>query len=113
MDNQKREVTLAVGQRIKYFRHMRSISQESLALRANINPAYFGQVERGLKCPTIDTLYKIANALEVPLSELLRIDVFPNYAKDCNQKVNDLLSRVPDDKLDQVLKIVEDIADLF
>ena len=81
--------------------------------KVNVYRNYLRQVERGLKCPTIDTLYKIANALEVPLPELLRIEAFPSYAKDCNQRVNDLLSRVPDDKLDQVLKIVEDIADLF
>ena len=60
MDEQKREITIAVGSRIKYFRHVNSLSQEDLALRAGLNPAYFGQVERGLKCPTIDTLCKIA-----------------------------------------------------
>lgn len=113
MESQKREIMIAVGQRIKYFRHMQAISQESLALCANINPAYFGQVERGLKCPTVDTLYKIANALDIPASELLRTDAFPNYTKDCRQRIKDLLSQIPDNKVDQVLKIVEDIVDLL
>ena len=113
MDEQKREITQAVGNRIRYFRRMQSISQEDLALRAGLNPAYFGQVERGLKCPTIDTLYRIARALDVSLPELLRLDTPAGYAADRGQWVNELLARVPPDKLDQVLKTVEDIVDLF
>lgn len=113
MDGQKREITQAVGNRIRYFRRMQSISQEELALRAGLNPAYFGQVERGLKCPTIDTLYRIARALDVSLPELLRLDTPAGYATDRGQRVNELLARVPPDKLDQVLKTVEDIVDLF
>lgn len=112
VDDQKREITMAVGARIKYFRHMRSLSQEELALRANINPAYFGQVERGLKCPTIDTLYKIALALEIPPSEFLRSDVLPSYTAD-SRRLKDLLSRVPPEKLNQVFKTIEDLTELF
>lgn len=104
---------MAVAARIKYFRHVRDFSQEDLALRANINPAYFGQVERGLKCPTIDTLYKIARALDVPLPELLRTDALPSSSSDGNLRLKELLSRVPEDKLDKVLNVIEDIVDLF
>lgn len=53
MDEQKRESTKAAGARIKYLRRAKDISQEDLALQAGIYPAYFGQVERGLKRPTI------------------------------------------------------------
>ncbi|MDY3985463.1 helix-turn-helix domain-containing protein [Dysosmobacter sp.] len=104
---------MAVAARIKYFRHVRDYSQEDLALRANINPAYFGQVERGLKCPTIDTLYKIARALDVPLPELLRTDAPPASSSDGKLRLKELLSRVPEDKLDKVLNVIENIVDLF
>ena len=70
-------------------------------------------MERGEKCPTIDTLYRIAKALNVSLPELLRLDTPAGYAADHGQRVNELLARVPPDKLDQVLKTVEDIVDLF
>lgn len=104
---------MAVAARIKYFRHVRDFSQEDLALRANINPAYFGQVERGLKCPTIDTLYKIARALDVPLPELLRTDALPASSSDSNLRLKELLSRVPEDKLEKVLNVIENIMNLF
>ena len=55
-------------------RKQKEISQEELALRAGINTVYYGQIERGQKCPTVDTLYKIAVGLEVPLPDLLRFD---------------------------------------
>lgn len=113
MDEQKKEIMDTVAARIKYLRRTKDLSQEDLALRANINPAYFGQVERGLKCPTIDTLYKIAKALEVPPAELLRSDTLSNYSDDHSQRMKALLARVPANKLDQVLKIVEDVAGLF
>ena len=103
---------MAVAARIKYFRHLRSMSQEELALRANINPAYYGQVERGLKCPTIDTLYKIALALEVSPAEFLRSDALPGYTAD-SQRLRELLSHIPPDKINQVFKVIEDLTELF
>lgn len=77
MDAQKKKITLATAERIRHFRKDRGLSQEALALKANLNPAYFGQIERGAKCPTVDTLYKISTALELPLPELLRFDRRP------------------------------------
>lgn len=113
MDEQKREVTVAVGNRIKYFRRLRDMSQEELALRANLNPAYFGQVERGLKCPTIDTLCKVAKALEVSPAELLQTGFTGEQASLYARRAAELLAGVPDDKLEQVLRILEDVTDLF
>lgn len=113
MDEQKKEITEAVATRIKNLRRAKELSQEGLALRAGINPAYFGQVERGLKCPTIDTLYKISQALDTSLPELFRADTLSDYTENHSQRVKDLLARIPAEKMDQVLKIIEDMADLF
>ena len=113
IDGQKRELTLAVSARIKYLRLTKSMSQEDLALRAEINPAYFGLVERGLKCPTIDTLYKIATALDVSLSELLRTDALPMSTINQDRRLQELMSRIPENKREQVLKILEDLIPLL
>ena len=48
-----------VGERIRYFRNLRGWSQETLALQAEINPAFLGHLECGLKSPTIKTPEKI------------------------------------------------------
>ena len=113
MDDQKRKITEDVGNRIKYFRRLKSISQEEVALRANLNPAYFGQVERGVKCPTVDTLCKIAGALEVSPAELLQTNDRPPRAQEYTSKAAEMLARVPQDKLGQVLRIMEEVTSLF
>lgn len=38
-----------IGQRIKYIRTQRGISQEDLAASAGIATTYVGQIERGMK----------------------------------------------------------------
>lgn len=113
MDDQKKAITELVAVRIKEFRRIRSYSQEDLALKANLNPAYFGQVERGLKCPTIDTLYKISKALDVSLSDLVRVEAPTDYSKSYSQRINDLLAQIPEKKHNQVFKILEDITALY
>lgn len=63
-----------LGQRIRQLRNIQGLSQEELALRADLNPAHLGHIERGLKSPTIDTISKIADALKVDLSVLFTFD---------------------------------------
>ena len=48
------------------------MSQEKLAEKADLHHNYVGELERGEKAATIDTLVKIAKALGVRPSELLR-----------------------------------------
>jgi transcriptional regulator with XRE-family HTH domain len=48
------------------------MSQEALAGRANIDRSYMSSVERGLRNVSVLNLARIAEALEVPVWELLR-----------------------------------------
>lgn len=104
---------MATAAQIRHFRHQKGFSQEELALRANLNPAYLGQVERGEKCPTVDTLYKTANALGISLSELFRFDPLPDQSEATLDRMKVLLSRVPVEKNELFLKAVEDIIGLM
>lgn len=70
----KTNVAAAVGERIRQFRTRQHLSQEELAFASEIHPAYIGKVERGEKCPTIETVSKIANGLKVSIPKLLDID---------------------------------------
>lgn len=57
------------GNRIKELRKEFALSQEQLALNAGITPVYLGQVERGQKNATVNTIELICNALNVSLSD--------------------------------------------
>ncbi len=59
-----------VGQRIRNYRTGQHLSQEKLAELSGCHPTYIGQVERGEKNATLESIEKIACALHVSLSSL-------------------------------------------
>ena len=59
-----------LGYRIRYLRQNTGLSIEALALEAEINRNYLGDLERGMRNPTVMVLNKIAKALDVDLSTL-------------------------------------------
>lgn len=63
-------ITEETGNRIRNFRLAKHYSQEQLAEYSDLHPSYIGQLERGEKTPSIDTLYKIAKGLNISLSTL-------------------------------------------
>ena len=64
-----------VGERfaavVRQRREARGWSQERLAHRAQLNRSYMGEIERATAMPSLATAGKLAQALEVPLSELI------------------------------------------
>lgn len=58
-------ITEKVGQRIKYLRTEIGISQEKLALKAEIDRTYLAGVENGKRNLSIKSLEKIVNALSI------------------------------------------------
>ena len=56
---------------IRRLRQERNISQEKLALEAELHRTYISQLERGLKNPSLKKVYKISKVLGTPLPELM------------------------------------------
>ena len=56
-----------VGERIKQLRANFFLSQEQLALLADVTPAYLGCVERNESNPSVRTIEKICHALNITL----------------------------------------------
>jgi transcriptional regulator with XRE-family HTH domain len=65
--------TLAVqiGQIIRQKRTESNITQESLALKCEIDRSYLGRIERGEVNLTVDKLYQIAQVLQISPKDLL------------------------------------------
>jgi len=59
------------GENLVRCRKQAGLSQEQLGERANLHRTAIGLLERGARMPRIDTLVKLAAALEVPPSDLL------------------------------------------
>jgi transcriptional regulator with XRE-family HTH domain len=60
------------GEAIRACRKEARLTQEGLAERAELNPNYLGEVERGNKECSLTTMVKIAKALGVRVSYLVR-----------------------------------------
>jgi len=52
-------------------RNVRGISQEALALSADVDRTFVSQMERGIRQPTLTTLCKLSEALEIQPSTLV------------------------------------------
>lgn len=61
-----------IGQRLQDIRTSLELSQEQVALRAEITPTYYGQIERNLKNPTIHVIEKICAAMNIGLGEFFK-----------------------------------------
>lgn len=59
------------GYHLRELRVARKLTQEELADRAGMHFTYIGQIERGLRNPSLINLEKIARALHVKAGELL------------------------------------------
>lgn len=61
--------------RLKRLRIEKGLSQARLAARAELDPSTVNQIERGAREASLDTLRKLADALEVSLYELMEEEV--------------------------------------
>ncbi len=61
---------IAFGQRVRQLRLDRGVTQEEVAHRAGIHVTYLSGIERGVRNPSLTSIYALAAALEVPVSQL-------------------------------------------
>lgn len=60
------------GKVLRKLRESQSLSQEKLAEYCDLDRTYISLLERGLRQPTISTIFKIADALNITPSELVK-----------------------------------------
>ena len=65
------ELTVSFGLKVREQRKLKKLSQERLALLCNIDRSYMGRIERGEVNVTIEKVYELAKALDIPAINLL------------------------------------------
>ncbi len=71
----KSAILVKFGRRVRQERTKRKLSQEQLAELAGVHRTYIGMVERAEKNITLESIEKLAKALELTPDELIRADV--------------------------------------
>lgn len=102
-----------IGKRIHELRINSGLSQEKLALRANITTTYLGLVERNLKNPTVKVIEQICNQLNISLSEFFSDSVSSVQEEDSLslQIVAQINDRTREEK-QIILQVIKDVMKL-
>ena len=106
-------ISLELGIRIRYYRKEKNITQEKLAEICNLHPTYIGQVERGEKNATLESIYRISKGLGVSMSKLLEdIEILEDHTQSVSLSIYHQLLSLPHDTQKKIQFILQEIIDL-
>jgi transcriptional regulator with XRE-family HTH domain len=95
------------GARVRARREALGLTQAKLAEKAGVTSNYVGVLERGLKLPTLDTLVKMARALDLRPAELLGdLQLKDAWTED----VAALATKIPDESRALALAVLKVVA---
>ena len=77
-----------LGERIRNARREKGLTQEQLSEKANIAAYYLGEIERGVKAPSLKVFIAISEALNVSADSLLR-----DFISSANVYINNEISQ--------------------
>lgn len=101
------EIAKIIGQRIRCYRLQLGQSQERIAELSGCHPTYIGQLERGEKNATLESIEKIAFAINVDLSKLFeKIGNPPTEDMDIPTKCYNLLLSKSRSEQEQLYHII-------
>lgn len=104
------DVVKRVGDRIRRLRKDKGLSQEQLAELSGLHTNYVGQVERGEKNLTIETLQKVVVGLGVSLEEFFRY-LDPMKRKDTLGQIVEMLSERSAQDQVMALRVLQTVLD--
>ena len=109
------DIAKTIGQRIRNYRTQKGLSQDKLAELAGVHPTYIGQLERGEKNATLESISKITAGLSINMSTLFeKIE----FAESREQHENypliayDLVQSIPKGSLEKLISIMRNIIDM-
>lgn len=106
-------ISKEIGLQIRYYRKGMHLTQEQLAEICNLHPTYIGQLERGEKNATVESIYRIAKGLNIPLSKLLtNIEFTEDNVHDIPLHIYHQLLSLPSDKQNSIYNIVQEMINL-
>ena len=104
------ELLKRAGGRIRAARLAAGLTQETLADRSRTHVSYIGQMERGLREPSLRALKRVADALGLELHTLFApLDSDATFSAE----VSAIISDIPDGKRDELVLALRQLAALI
>lgn len=113
-----------IGSRIRIERERLGLSREKFAEIISLSPFYIGQIERGERNMSIDTLLKVSNSLNIStdyvlkgytlyMENILSLEAMEdNYKVEIDDEIKDLLSIISGSSKEKV-QLIKDITKLL
>ena len=100
------DVKKLIGKQIKILRQASGMSQEELAEKISMSAKYLSRIERGSANPTLDTFMKLADSLQVEVSDLLHYE-YEKSPKELKQFISRIAREDDEAKLRLAAKILK------
>lgn len=108
------DITHELGIRIRHYRKEKKITQEQLAEICGLHPTYIGQLERGEKNATIESIYKIALGLNISISKLFEnMETINNSPENIPTSIYHQILGLSHDKQKEIQIIISSIVKLL
>lgn len=78
---QSGDLPARIGSTVRVQRRFRDLSLDALAEKAGLSKSILARIERGQGNPSIETLWRISQALELPLGQLVSAEVEPRVRR--------------------------------
>lgn len=105
-----RPIRAALGARMRALRKERRFSQERLGKLAHLSGKFIGEVERGEKSISIDSLSRVAEALGAPLAQLTRLEassVMQDGVREDAERMYAIMSRRSPAELEKAYRMLK------
>jgi len=102
-----------IGDRIRQHRKRVGLSQEKLALNAGLTVSFLGDIERGAKKPTVESLEKLLIALNLSFIEFFDFEAEIKPLQNCSalEKLVLELQNRPNDEVEMIYSVVKQILE--
>jgi transcriptional regulator with XRE-family HTH domain len=92
-----------IGAKIKELRTNKGLTQEELSEKVGVNPKYLSSIERGKGNPTLNTLIKLSESLEVDIGDIF---IFRFVEAEDPDRRRDLINSFLDEANSEQLKLI-------
>lgn len=105
-------ITTIFGKRVRMYRKQKKLSQEKLAELCELHPVYIGQLERGEKNASLETIMRVSNGLGVSPA-LLFGEIEHKCEETPAKKAYEIIMQLPVEKQEAMLKVLESAKELI
>ena len=105
-------ISVIFGRRVRSYRKQRKLSQESLAELCDLHPVYIGQLERGEKNASLETVIRVSRGLGIAPA-LLFEHIDCEQEQSTAQQAYELFLQLPPEKQQTMLELLQKADELI